>query len=234
MSDFKYVGSELDLFAHVKNWKSYWAGQIRPYLRGDLLEVGAGLGANTDLLHASGEGRSVCLEPDPKLAAQLQERLRTLDSERLYVARCGTTQTVSDQFDTIVYIDVLEHIEHDRGEMNRAAELLNPGGRLIVLSPAHQFLFTPFDASIGHFRRYNKRMLRAITPQTLKLERLWYLDSAGMLASLGNRLLLQQSMPTAAQLSFWDKRMIPVSRILDPLLFHSLGKTVVGVWSRRP
>ena len=233
MSDFKYVGSELDLFANVTNWKSYWSDQIRPYMRGDVMEVGAGLGANTEFLRVSGEGRSVCVEPDPNLARQLEERLSAVRSNRRYVAVCGTTQTISDHFDTIVYIDVLEHIEDDRGEMSRAAALLKPGGRLIVLSPAHQFLFTPFDASIGHFRRYNKRMLREITPQNLKIERLWYVDAVGMTASLGNRLLLQQSMPTAPQLKLWDTRMIPVSRLLDPLIFHSVGKTVIGVWSKR-
>lgn len=233
MSDFKYVGSELDLFAHVTNWKAYWSQQIQPYLRGDLLEVGAGLGTNTELLRPSGKGRSVCVEPDPGLTAQLEQKLAAISSGRPYVAICGTTESISDMFDSIVYIDVLEHIEDDRGEMKRAAALLKPGGHLVVLSPAHQALFTPFDASIGHFRRYNKRMLREITPPELEIERLWYLDSAGLLASLGNRVLLHQSMPTRAQLHFWDKRMVPVSRIVDRLALYSLGKTVLGAWTKR-
>jgi SAM-dependent methyltransferase len=233
MSDFKYVGSELDLFANVTNWKSYWAAQIRPYLHGDVLEVGAGIGANTEFVRPSEAGRSVCVEPDREMALQLEQKLRTLSSNRTHAAICGTTATVSGQFDTVVYIDVLEHIEDDRGEMQRAAALLKPGGHLIVLSPAHQALFTPFDASIGHFRRYNKRMLREITPGELKVERLWYLDAAGLTASLGNRLFLQQSMPTPAQLELWDTWMIRLSRIVDPLTFYALGKTVVGVWSRQ-
>ena len=234
MSEFKYVGSELDLFAHVTNWKSYWSDQIRPYLKGDVLEAGAGLGANTEFLAISGPGRSVCVEPDPALTDQLRKKLESISSQRQYEVVCGTTETVSGQFDAIVYIDVMEHIEDDRGEMKRAAALLKPGGRLIVLSPAHQSLFTPFDAAIGHFRRYNKKMLRAITPEELKLERLWYLDGVGMLASLGNRLLLSQSMPTREQLRFWDKGMIPISRaVVDRLTFYSVGKTVLGVWVKR-
>lgn len=233
MNDFKYVGSELDLFAHVKNWKTYWSEQIQPYVHGDVLEVGAGIGANTELLRPSGTGRTVCVEPDPGLTTQLEQRLRTMASDRPRVAVCGTTETVTGQFDTVVYIDVLEHIENDRGEMQRAAELLKPGGHLIVLSPAHQSLYTPFDKGIGHFRRYNKRTLREVTPRGLKLERLSYLDSVGLLASIGNRLLLQQSMPTRSQLRLWDKMMVPASRILDPLTFYSIGKSVLGVWSRR-
>ena len=234
MSEFKYVGSELDLFANVTNWKSYWSDQIRPYLKGDVLEVGAGLGANTEFLAIAGPGRSVCVEPDPRLTDQLRQRLASAPSQRQYEVVCGTTETISGQFDTVVYIDVLEHIENDRNEMKRAAELLKPGGRVIILSPAHQFLFTPFDAGIGHFRRYNKQMLREITPAQLKIERLWYLDGVGMFASLGNRLLLRQSLPTREQLGFWDKCMIPLSRTLvDRLTFYSVGKTVLGVWVKR-
>ena len=61
---------------------------------------------------------------------------------------------------------------------------------------------------------------------------LWYLDSAGLLASAANRLLLRQSMPTAEQIRFWDRRLVPLSRLLDPLFRHSLGKTVMGVWRK--
>ena len=57
MSEFKYVGSELDLFAAVRNWKSYWSRQILPFLKGDILEVGADLGSNTRLLDSGIRGR---------------------------------------------------------------------------------------------------------------------------------------------------------------------------------
>jgi hypothetical protein len=76
-------------------------------------------------------------------------------------------------------------------------------------------------------------MLRAITPPELDVERILYLDSVGMLASAANRLLLRQSMPTAGQLQFWDRRLIPLSRVCDPLLRHALGKSIVGVWRKR-
>lgn len=232
MTEFKYVGSELELFAAVANWKSYWASQVRPYLRGDVLEVGAGIGANSPFLYPQNSGRVVSLEPDPALAGRLESSVRQLPPTVARVVICGTLDAVHDEFDTIVYIDVLEHIEDDRQEMQRAATLLKPGGHLIVISPAHPFLYSAFDSSIGHFRRYSKRMLRELTPPDLHLVRLSYLDSAGLIASLGNRLILRQSLPTAAQLRFWNTWMIPISRVVDPLMFYTAGKTVLGVWSR--
>jgi SAM-dependent methyltransferase len=233
MSDFKYAGSELDLFAAVLNWKGYWSGQIRPFLKGDVLEVGAGIGSNTRLLDRGDAGRWVCLEPDPELIGQLRKNLQVPEPRRAYETVCGTLDSLPGQkFDTIIYIDVLEHIDTDRDELEQAASHLRPGGRLIVLSPAHQRLFSPFDAAIGHFRRYNRRMLRSISPASLQLEQMQYLDAAGLALSAANALLLRQSMPTKSQLQLWDHWIIPISRVLDRLLLYSVGKTIIAVWRR--
>jgi SAM-dependent methyltransferase len=233
MSELKYVGAELDLFAAVRNWKTYWSRQIRPFLKGDILEVGAGIGSNTRLLDPGGTGRWVCLEPDPGLMDQLVAKLAETESRRGYECVCGTLESLpGQQFDTIIYIDVLEHIPEDREELKQAASHLRPGGHLIVLSPAHQSLFSPFDAAIGHCRRYNRPMLVKISPPGLRLERLRYLDCAGLTLSAANAQLLRQSMPTAAQLAFWDRWIIPISRVFDRLFLYSLGKTIIAVWRR--
>ena len=233
MSDFKYVGTELDLFAGVHNWKSYWSSQVRPFLAGDILEVGAGIGSNTQLLDPGGTGRWVCLEPDRQLASRLKQQIEAGTSRRTYESVCGTLASmVGQQFDTIIYIDVLEHIEDDRGEMARAAARLKSGGALIVLAPAHPFLFTPFDRAIGHFRRYTRASLHATAPETLRTEKLIYLDATGVFASIANRLALRRSLPKLWQILVWDRLGVPVSRLIDPLLGRRVGKTVLGVWRK--
>jgi hypothetical protein len=111
----------------------------------------------------------------------------------------GTLHDVAEAFwfDTIIYIDVLEHIENDRAELVRAAGFLRAGGHLVVLAPAHQWLFSPFDAAIGHYRRYTRRTLAQLAPPELTLIRLDHLDAVGVLLSLGNRSGLRQRMPGA-------------------------------------
>jgi hypothetical protein len=135
-------------------------------------------------------------------------------------------------FDTILYIDVLEHIERDAEELQGAADRLAVNGHLIVLSPAHQWLFAPFDAAIGHYRRYTRASLRNLTPQGLDLRRLRYLDCVGLLASSGNRFVLRSAMPTPSQIALWDKLMVPMSSVLDRLAGYRLGKTVYAIWQR--
>jgi SAM-dependent methyltransferase len=235
-NEFHYVGSELDLFAAALRWKSYWSRRIKPYVQGDVLEVGAGIGSNTGFLSGLASGRWVCLEPDLGLSDQLGANLKQAGRKPEHESVCGTLQDLAEgeSFDTIVYIDVLEHIENDAGELIAAAERLRPGGRVVVLSPAHQFLYTPFDAAIGHFRRYNRSSLSEISPPALRLETIFYLDACGIAASAMNRLMLRQSMPTKSQIAVWDKWIIPASRMIDPVLMYSVGKSIVGVWHRPP
>lgn len=225
---FQYVGGELEIFEKAVNWKRYWRDRIRPFVAGNVLEVGAGIGANTRLLATLPHENWMCLEPDADLAARIPD----LGPEYSTVVATLAELGAHERFDTILYIDVLEHIEDDRGELVRAAAHLNPGGHVIVLSPAHQFLYAPFDRAIGHYRRYSRAMLRAAAPDCLREAAMIYLDSVGLLASAGNRFLLGQSLPTEGQILAWDRRMVPLSRWLDRLFLNAIGKTVVGVWRR--
>jgi hypothetical protein len=199
-----------------------------------VLEVGAGLGATTRLLCTGRQRRWLCLEPDPQLADGLADEIRAGTLPDCCEPRTGTLADLGPEelFDALVYIDVLEHIADDAAEVAAAADHLRAGGKLIVLSPAHQWLFTPFDRAIGHYRRYSKRSLRAAAPSALACRKLVYLDSVGLLASLGNRLFLRSDMPSARQLWVWDRLMVPVSRVVDPLFGGAVGKSVLGIWQK--
>lgn len=231
----KYVGSELELFAQALNWKAYFSRQIRPYLGAEVAEVGAGLGGTTRALLADGKryARWLCLEPDRELCTQIQEDIDGGLLPAFCQAQASTLEVLEEEcLDSILYIDVLEHIQEDFEELARASRRLRPGGHLIVLSPAHQSLFSPFDQAIGHFRRYSRQSLVACGPASCRLVWARYLDSLGFFLSWANSRLLRQSMPTAGQIRFWDRVVVPVSQGLDPLLGYRFGKTVVAVWRK--
>jgi SAM-dependent methyltransferase len=229
-----YEGAELDLFQAARQWKTYWSGKIAPHLGQSVLEVGAGFATNTPLLFGSSRKRWLCLEPDPALVARIAGRLQEYPWAATVETMVGTLNDLSagETFDTLLYIDVLEHIEDDRGEMQAAFSRLKPGGKIVVLSPAHPWLFTDFDRAIGHYRRYTKSSLRDCTPPGARLVELYYLDSVGLLASATNRFFLHQSMPTARQIDFWDRWLVTNSRWMDPILNFQLGKTVIAVWKK--
>jgi len=231
MSSYQYEGDELAIFAHAQNWKQYCLSHLAPFIQGDVLEVGAGIGSNTSKLRGLSTGRWVCLEPDERLISELPGRVKTPLSAPIEMV-CGTVQSLStdDLFDTALYVDVLEHIRDDLAEIAAVAEHIRPHGHIVVLAPAHQRLYSPFDRSIGHHRRYNRASLLRCTPPNARPILVAYLDSTGYLLSLINRMVLHQSSPTLKQIVFWDNYIIPISRVVDPLLGFRLGKSILGVW----
>jgi hypothetical protein len=230
---YKYPGQELTLFENAVNWKKYFASHIAPVLHGSVLEVGAGIGGTTSSLNNNPSLKWFVYEPDEVMREKLRTAIITgeLPSNTSILEEYPSTS--GEKFDAIIYIDVLEHITQDGRELNKAAEHLVPGGHLVVLSPAFQFLYSPFDMAIGHYRRYNRREIRALTPSSTSVTKIIYLDSAGFFASLLNKLLLKQKYPTKKQVSFWDNWMIPVSKITDRIFLYSFGKSVLGIWKKQ-
>jgi len=235
MTDFEYSGSELSVFAGATCWKSYVRRLISPWLGDEVLEVGAGIGGSTAALCPPGIRRWVCLEPDGRMAADLAARIAAGDLPACCEATRGGLRNLpaTPTFDSILYLDVLEHIEDDGAEVREAFRRLRPSGHLVILAPAHAWLYTPFDESIGHFPRYTVPSLRALLPPAACVLRADYLDAAGLLSSLANRFVLRSGTPTAAQVLFWDRILVRLSQLLDPVLGNRVGKSVLMVVRRQ-
>lgn len=233
-SQFRYVGQELKLFWNARNWKRYWSQMATPFLRGAVCEVGAGIGGSTPYLRTGGCTSWMLLEPDKAMSSWLQDQIPESIVDLPAEVFQGTLQELplEYQFDTITYIDVLEHIEKDYDEVSEAEKRLKPGGCLIVLAPAMPWLFSPFDESVGHFRRYVRKDGSRLSVPGLELVKAQYLDGVGAMLNLGNRLLLSQSQPTVGQITFWDRWVVPISRWVDPVVASGFGRSILLVWRK--
>src|SRR5258708_27204672 len=118
---FAYQGSELELFSRAVNWKGYFGSLLRPHLGRRVLDVGAGIGANVASMDTPNVIEWVCLEPDDGMAARIRERIQRHELPSKCRVIVGTIDrlSVEDRFDTILYIDVLEHIVDDADELRR-------------------------------------------------------------------------------------------------------------------
>ena len=229
----EYVGGELELFKHAHNWKAYFGKLLRPYVRGRVLDVGCGIGANADHLCNGTIASYTFLEPDAGLLEEVAANVKSPALKNAERINGNTADLAGRQFDTILYIDVIEHIADAKSELQRAYDLLAPGGHLLILVPAFSFLFSEFDKAIGHHRRYDRSKLKNELPPELVPVAMHYLDSAGLLLSLGNKWFLKQRTPTLSQIRFWDDRVVPVSRIADRIVLHSFGRSLLCI-ARKP
>lgn len=232
MENFNYTG-ESELFLLAKNWKAYWSKAILPFMGERILELGAGIGATARLLNKKPYQQWLALEPDSKLCAIMEKEKGELPSS-LEIRHGTRDQLLPDElFDVALYIDVLEHIEDDRLELINISRHIVQNGYMIILVPAHQQLYTPFDEKIGHFRRYNKQSLINVLPSNFVIVKSQYLDSVGLLASLANKWFLKSSTPTKQQIIFWDSVLVRLSTFIDPLLRYKLGKSILMVLQKQ-
>ena len=232
---YTYPGQELDLFEYALKWKKYFSDFIQQHIGGHVLECGAGIGATSKILNNSLVKEWTLLEPDKKMVALLKNKINNQELPVFCKVEEGDISVFENkpQFDTILYIDVLEHLKNDREELVKAAALLNQKGKLIILSPAFPALYSNFDKAIGHYKRYTKKELLSIMPESMNKISLRYLDSSGFFLSFANKTLLKQKYPTRNQINFWDSYIVPISKISDRIVNYSFGKSILGIWEKK-
>jgi hypothetical protein len=230
-----YKGEELALFEKAVRWKGYWTGRISKYIFGKILEVGAGTGSNVKHIINPRVQEYLCMEPDVKNSEIITTKIRSGEFPSICKLLNGTIDDLQGRelFSAILYPDVLEHIADDANELSKAASHLQLNAVFIILVPANKFLYSSFDKQIGHYRRYTKKSLKKVMPVNLKIIELKYLDSAGFFLSLMGGVFLRRKYPSEQQILFWDKMMIPVSKILDRMVFYKFGKSLLLIAQKK-
>ena len=207
-------------------------------VRGRVLEVGCGIGNLT---------RIVLRRPDVTLLHSIDldpayiERVRgTLDDARLRLTTIAAEEFCppeysgdADGFDCIFSSNVLEHIEDDGRVLRNFRAMLKPGGVVLVLVPAHEFLFSGLDRNLSHFRRYTRKSLseraRSAGLEALRVRYFNPIGAAGWW--LNGKVLGRQTLP-AGQLSFYSRFGISLSRWVDRCNPLPLGVSVLAALGR--
>jgi 2-polyprenyl-3-methyl-5-hydroxy-6-metoxy-1,4-benzoquinol methylase len=206
---------------------------ITRHLRGDVLELGAGVG------HISRElalrvPSVTSLEPVVEIASQLRANCAKYSNiqvvENTLSGFFAATQGLR-QFDTAVLINVLEHLEDDAGELALVCRLLKPKGRLIIIVPAHQWLYSKVDRLTGHFRRYSKTSLsQAVRASGFEITSLHNFETVGLLPYL---LIYRLARSTSVDGRFgevFSRVVLPLSALLYRVTRgHLIGKNLICV-----
>ncbi len=227
----KYLNEVLEFFDISDNYRSYQIELFGSYVGKEILEVGAGRGKIIEILAQNSEKQFTLLELDKNFFDILNNKF---NSKNIKVLEERTQNIKEKKFDTIFYLDVIEHIEDDRFELDTAYNLLKKNGHLIIIVPAFQILFSKFDQKVGHFRRYRKEFFKRYSDEkNLKIKKLVYFDFLGFFIILFSKLLnLTNSKKTTLGIKIWNF-LIPLSRLIDKITFHSIGKSIVCIYEKK-
>ncbi len=194
--------------AGAPNYNTWLGERFRAHAGARVLEVGAGIGTITALL-AEGRQKVVALEVDPFYVRRLENRFRGTPTVVPYlsdVALADFEKLAKERFDSIVLSNVMEHIPDDGGAVRRFAQILVPGGKVLILVPALPSIFGALDEAVGHHRRYTPESLRLVLDSNgFEVELLEWMNLVGIPGWFVNgKLLRRRSMPPL-QLRLYDQ-----------------------------
>ena len=221
----KYPGEELDNFDKATVWRKYIYFEIKKFISGKVLEVGAGIGSFTNNYMSMIEDITLS-EVDKDNFEIIKNKFK---NHKIDITRKPTNE-INTKFDTIMYLNVLEHIEKDKEEIKTAISRLNSKGHLIILVPAHNRLYSKFDEAVGHFKRYEINFFKNLSLENCKIKKVIYLDAMGYFLYYLNKIFFsKETYPSKLKIFIWDKIFTPLTFILDKLLLNKFGKNILYI-----
>lgn len=229
-----YVGKDLEAMDFAGNYHDWIHDVFAPLLGKRLVEVGAGAGGFSELLMRNSLESLALIEPSRAMYSRLEQRVscatgqcevRTYNS--MFRRICEQVKT-DHRPDSIIYVNVLEHVEDDAAELKAVFDTLEPGGRVFIFVPALRWLMSNYDRSIGHFRRYIRPELETRASEAgFKILHSGYFDFAGILPWwVKYRLLRSENMEPGA-LKMYDKFVVPVTKAMESLVRPPIGKNLI-------
>jgi len=227
---FVYSGTELDAMAEARNYCRWILDFFAPYLGKKIIEIGAGAGTFSELLlRIDRISKLVLFEPGANLFPLLQEQF--LDNSRVRLQPGSFDPSVLEEpADSIVLVNVLEHISDDDALLLQIRQSLRPGGRVLLFVPALEWNYGSLDRAFGHHRRYSKPGLRKkLEHAGFRIEQARYVNFLGIASwFLAGRVLRQKTL-RPRQVRWYDRWIIPWSFKLEQSWEPPVGQSLVAV-----
>lgn len=229
-SAFEYEGSDLDAMGAATNYPKWIVEEFAPYLRGAIADVGAGSGNFSRFLLETEVDSIHAFEPCSRMHGLLERRYQAesrLTTVNAYVR--DVVEDYSERFDAVVYNNVMEHVEDDEAELKAVYRMLRPGGCVLIYVPALQWLYSDFDKSLGHFRRYEKASGAQLLLKTgFSVEALKYADVLGVLPWFFCMKVLKRRL-SKGNVGLYDRVGVPLTKAFEKIVPLPLGKNLLLV-----
>jgi SAM-dependent methyltransferase len=240
MATQKSLGQSLDPVEHVRRTRlllnrcdGWLFDEIRPYFGRRVLEAGCGYG--NLIQHLLDRDLVIAVDIDPASVRIVAHRYRNHANLLACVFDiCDpNVQTLAvHEIDTVVSLNVLEHIEDDVLALRNMANVLEPGGKLVLIVPAFEWLYGSMDSSIGHCRRYTRATLaEKLMRAGFAVQKQYYTNVLGAIGWFVNGRILRQPVPPTGQLGLFNT-LVPLLATLEKLVRPPIGISLISVSTR--
>jgi phospholipid N-methyltransferase len=219
------------------NYYKWIYRELEEYIGNNILEIGGGIGNFSKLL--SNRNKLVVIDVLQEATDVLRDLFKGKTNIEILQADICNRKIISllkqQQFDTIICLNVLEHIENDFEALSIMHELLTQTqGYLLLLIPAYQFLYGTSDVLVGHYRRYSKELVRQkLENAGFCTEDMFYFNSLGAIGWFVNyRLFRFKTIVSRAgnlQLKIFDKFFVPILSIIEQIIKPPFGISIIAV-----
>ncbi|MEP6900470.1 MAG: class I SAM-dependent methyltransferase [Actinomycetota bacterium] len=232
-----YVGKDLEAMSFAVNYHKWILEEFRPFLGKKLVEVGAGTGSFSEMLINEKLENLALVEPSGMFdfLEQNISQIETSVTVNYYNAIFSeTADKLNAKPDTVIYVNVLEHIEDDRGELQKVYETLETGGHCLIFVPALMSLYGAFDEKVGHFRRYTKNELEEKARTAgFEIVKSNYFDFVGIFPWYIKYKLLKSDRLESGVVTAYDKFAVPVTKQFERFLKFPVGKNILTVLKKQ-
>ena len=226
-----FITDDQNIMTQAKNYNKYLFSLLSPYVNGNILEIGAGIGNMTDMLltNCKKQIQSItCIEQDKECYKKLEEKLSSLQiySNSILGSFPEALDTKS-QFDLICSFNVFEHIEDDNKAFVKCYNLLSPGGIMFAFVPAFQCIYGSMDQKLKHFRRYNKKeIIGKAKTAGFSVEKIRYCNFIGFLGWFVNNRILKIKSQKSNQVVLFDKIILPIQSKIEKYIEPRIGQNL--------
>ncbi len=208
---------------------------VKPYCHGHVLEIGSGIGnisqyflrdnlsvTLTDLRQTYCEVLEQKFKNYPNLKGIIKVNLTHPNFETEYANLLAS-------FDSIVALNVVEHIENDSLALANCYKLLKPNGHVVILVPAYKWLFNKFDVGLEHFRRYTKkRLVQLIAGNNFEIKHSQYFNAVAIAGWFVSGTILRRETIAEGQMGLFNK-LVPILKIIDKVIANRFGISTICV-----